>query len=72
MGGFYAQDGVIVDKQSTIMGTIVGNYFDMGTNVPKIFQVPELANQWTEIMRMIGSDPVLFLSPVSWRELAVI
>ncbi len=72
MGGFYAQDGVIVDKQSTIMGTIVGDYFDMGTNVPKIYQVPELANQWTSIMRMIGSDPVLFLLPVSWRELAVI
>jgi hypothetical protein len=72
MGGFYAQDGVIVDKQSTIMGTIVGNYFDMGTNVPKIYQVPELADQWTTIMRMIGSGPVLFLSPVSWRELAVL
>jgi phage baseplate assembly protein gpV len=72
MGGFYAQDGVIVDKQTTIMGTIVGNYFDMGTNVPKIYQVPALSSQWTGITRMIGSDPVLFLSPVSWRELAII
>ncbi len=71
MGGFYAQDGIVVNKQTTIMGTIVGNYFDMGGQVPKIYQVPALANQWTANMRMIGSNPVMFLSPLSWRELAI-
>jgi hypothetical protein len=72
MGGYYAQNNITVNKQTTIMGTIVGNYFDMGGQVPKIFQVPDLANQWTSNMRMIGSNPVLVQLPLSWRELAII
>jgi hypothetical protein len=72
MGGFYAQNNIVVNKQTTIMGTIVGNYFDMGGQVPKIFQVPALANSWTANMRMIGSNPVLVQLPLSWRELAII
>ncbi len=72
MGGFYAQNTISVNKQTTIMGTIVGNNFDMGSNVPEIYQVPALANAWTSNMRMIGAGPVWFLEPVSWRELAVL
>ncbi len=72
MGGFYAQTGVSVNKQTTIVGTIAGDYFDMGTNVPSIYYVPELANQWTENMRMIGAGSVLVLFPLSWRELAIV
>lgn len=72
MGGFYAQNNIVVNKQTTIMGTIVGNYFDMGGQVPKIFQVPALANSWTSNMRMIGANPVLVQLPLSWRELAIL
>ena len=71
MGGFYAQNTVRVNRQTTVMGTLVGNQFDMGTNVPEVYQVPELANAWEPNMRMIGANPIIFLSRVSWREFGV-
>jgi hypothetical protein len=71
MGGFYAQDVITLNKQSTIMGTIVGNNFNMGGQVPDIYQVPELSKQWGSVMRMIGAGNIPYLSPVSWRELGV-
>ena len=37
MGGFYAQNTVQVNRQTTVMGTLVGNQFDMGTNVPEVY-----------------------------------
>lgn len=67
MGGFYAQNMVKSSKQTITMGTFVGNYFDMGTNVPDIYQVPELPNNLP--LGMIGNYPILNLSQVSWREL---
>jgi hypothetical protein len=72
MGGFYAQNRIGMDKQSVLMGTIVGNYFDMGGQVPSIYQVPALSNSWTADQMMIGSGPVVVLQPVSWRELAIL
>jgi hypothetical protein len=70
MGGFYAQEGISVDKQTTIMGTIVGDYFNMGTNVPDIYQVPELMDAWTAEQRMIGADPMPGpVTPLVWREI---
>ena len=71
MGGFYAQDTVTVNKQTVIVGTIVGNNFDMGTNVPEIYQVPELPDAWDLEDRMIGAEPVIFWAPLSWREIGV-
>ncbi len=44
MGAFYAQNTVKSTKQTITIGTFVSNYFDMGTNVPEIYQVPELAD----------------------------
>ena len=67
MGGFYAQNRVRSQKQTTIMGTFVGDYFDMGTNVPDIYQVPELADNLP--YGMIGAYPILTFQQVSWREL---
>lgn len=58
MGGFYAQGGITLDKQTTVVGTIVGDYFDMGGQVPNIYQVPALQNAWVEDTRMIGSGHV--------------
>lgn len=69
MGGFYTQGEIYVDRQTTIMGTIVGSAFNMGVNVPSIFQVPAVTVGWTGNQRMIGANPVLFLSNVTWREL---
>jgi len=40
MGLFYAEDTIKVEKQTDVVGTIVSNYFDMGTNVPAVYQVP--------------------------------
>lgn len=67
MGAFYAQNTVKSTKQTNTAGTFVGNYFDMGTNVPSIFQVPTLADNLP--YGMIGYYPILAFLQVSWREL---
>jgi hypothetical protein len=41
-GAFYAQGTIKSAKQNEIAGTFVASYFDMGTNVPDLFQVPSL------------------------------
>lgn len=41
MGLFYAEKQITCSKQTDILGTLVSNYFDMGKNVPAIYQVPE-------------------------------
>jgi len=63
MGLFYAEDQVKVEKQTDIMGTIVSNYFDMGTNVPAIYQVPQTAENLPP--GMIGGDARWYLV-VAW------
>ena len=71
MGGFYAQETIVVDQQATIMGTIVGNDFEL-SQVPDVYQVMPLAEALTgDAIRMIGSEPVIVLIKVSWRELGV-
>lgn len=69
MGAFYAEGACITEKQSNILGTFVANYFNMGKNVPSIFQVPELAENLP--YGMIGNYPIIVLSPESWRELGI-
>jgi hypothetical protein len=68
MGAFYAQGTVKSVKQTTVMGTFVGSYFDMGTNVPNIFQVPTLADN---LVRGLIGYPILFYRQESWREVRV-
>jgi hypothetical protein len=41
-GAYYAQGDITTAKQTNTAGTFVGNFFNMGTNVPSIFQVPSL------------------------------
>jgi hypothetical protein len=67
MGAFYAQGAISCDKQSTIMGTFVSNNFDMGTNVPSLFQVLSLADNLP--LGMIGAFPLLSFEEISWRQL---
>ncbi|MBI2423027.1 MAG: hypothetical protein HYV27_09385 [Candidatus Hydrogenedentes bacterium] len=69
MGAFYAQQKITSAKQTNVIGTFVSNYFDMGTNVPNIFQVPSLADNLP--LGMIGNYPILSLSQVAWRELGI-
>jgi hypothetical protein len=69
MGAFYAQNKITSAKQTNVMGTFVSNYFDMGTNVPNIYQVPALADNLP--LGMIGNYPILAISQVSWRELGI-
>ena len=69
MGAFYSEGACITEKQSNILGTFVANYFNMGKNVPSIFQVPELARNLP--YGMIGNYPIVILSLESWRELGI-
>jgi hypothetical protein len=43
-GAWYAQRRIVSAKQNQFAGTYVANYFDMGTNVPNIYQVPKLSS----------------------------
>jgi hypothetical protein len=67
MGVFYAEDQITSQKQTDIVGTIVSNFFDMGTNVPKIYQVPEVANNLPP--GMIGQSSNWIMKIVSWQKL---
>ena len=69
MGAFYAQGTLSSAKQTTTMGTFVAQYFDMGTNVPDIYQVPSLADNLP--YGMIGNYPILSFQQISWREIGV-
>ncbi len=69
MGAFYAQNMIKISKQTNVMGTIVGGYFDMGSQVPNIYQVPSLADNLP--YGMIGNYPITTLEQVGWRELGI-
>lgn len=65
-GAFYAMDTIVSRKQNEIAGTFVSNYFDMGTNVPSIFQVPALASNMPPAMP--GDKQVWSVQSLTWRE----
>ena len=67
MGLFYSEGSVVAQKQTNIMGTIISNYFDMGTNVPSIYQVPEAAENLPA--GMIAQDPVWMIKVISWQKM---
>lgn len=39
-GIYFAENQIVSQKQNEIAGTFVSNYFDMGQQVPRIYQVP--------------------------------
>lgn len=43
IAAIYAEETVRISKQTTLGGAVVSNYFDLGTNVPAIYQVPDLS-----------------------------
>ena len=67
MGLFYGETSIVSQKQTDVMGTFVSNYFDMGTNVPSIFQVPEAANHLPP--GLIGGSGSYVMRIVAWQKL---
>ncbi len=67
MGTFYAENEISVQKQTSIAGTIVSNYFDISEQVPNIYQVPELANNLPD--GMINSEPHWNIAIDTWKDL---
>jgi len=63
MGVFYAENSVVVQKQTDMMGTIVSNFFNVGTNVPAVYQVPDVVNNLPP--GMIGSNSIWYMV-VAW------
>jgi len=43
MAAIFAMDHIRVSKQTAMAGSLVSSWFDMGTNVPAVFQVPDLS-----------------------------
>jgi hypothetical protein len=66
MGLFYGENKITVQKQTVIVGALVTNYFDLGTNVPSIFYVPSVLNNLPN--GLIGSSSSWQLQPVIWQE----
>ncbi|MCE5200886.1 hypothetical protein LLG39_18140, partial [bacterium] len=64
----YAQHQIVSVKQNEVAGTMVASYYQM-SNVPRLYQVPELANHLPP--GMPGSDPIWIasISIESWQEL---
>lgn len=67
-GAFYAQNKIKSSKQNEILGTFVANYFDMGSQVPKIYQVPALATNLPP--GMPGSQGYYVVTVISWKEVS--
>ncbi len=66
VGAFYAQNAISSQKQNQIAGTFVATTFDMGSNVPNIYQVPVLRSNLPPAMP--GADPIIYLRLRGWRE----
>ncbi|MFH1045694.1 MAG: hypothetical protein V1727_01880 [Candidatus Omnitrophota bacterium] len=67
MGLFYAENTITSTKQTDVVGAFIGNYFDMGSQVPSIFQVPSVIDNLPP--GMINRDPVWVSNIVLWRKL---
>ncbi len=65
-GAFFAQNEIRSAKQDQIAGTLVCNYFNLGSQVPSVYQVPLLAKNLPP--GMPGSDPYIFVKTVYWKE----
>ena len=70
MGAFFAQEEIITSKQTQVAGTLVSNYFG-ATQVPDIYQVPELVKNMPPGLPG-GGDVYMYTwqrVPKSWVEL---
>lgn len=60
MAALYAEGTTWVNKQSNIAGAIVSDAFDLGNQVPSVWQVPTLSTNLPP--GMPGADPMLFVT----------
>lgn len=67
-GAFFAENKIILSKQTQAAGSLVSNYFDMGSQVPALYQVPELARNLPP--GLPGRDlRIIYVKTLSWKEL---
>jgi len=67
MGVFYAENEIVSSKQTSVTGTFFSQYFDMGLNVPAIYQVPDVVKNLPP--GMIGDFRVWTVKKVTWGEI---
>ncbi len=67
MGVFYAENQISSTKQTSVAGTFFSDYFDMGQNVPAIYQVPETIRNLPP--GMIGDFSLWSVKPLTWGEI---
>lgn len=63
MAALYAEGLTTIEKQSNVAGAVVAQGFDLGNQVPSVWQVPKLATHLPP--GMPGSGPLLFVSGVA-------
>lgn len=62
MAAIYAEERIRVNKQTRVGGALVASYYDLGTDVPRIYQVPRLAAMVPPAMP--GNDPIFAISKI--------
>ena len=67
MGAFFAETEIISKMQTDVVGAFVSNYFNMGNQVPAIYQVPALVDNLPP--GMISPDSIWIIDTVMWQEL---
>jgi len=66
-GAFFAENQIMSAKQNEIAGTFVSNYFNMGQDVPRIYQVPDLAKNLPPGIPQ--GTPIWYITTGQWSEL---
>ncbi|MFH1359534.1 MAG: hypothetical protein ABIJ41_00660 [Candidatus Omnitrophota bacterium] len=67
MGMFYAENMITMQKQTDLMGSIVANYFDLGSQNPAIYQVPAAMSNLPP--GLIGQDDTWRIVIVAWQKI---
>ncbi len=65
-GAFYAQGTIRSAKQNVVAGSFVASYYDLGTNVPSIAQVPVLTSNMPPAMP--GDQRYFTMKVLSFRD----
>ncbi len=63
----FAENQVKITKQYQVVGAIVSRFFDMGAQVPSVYQMPNLARYLPP--GMPGGKILNFVKILSWREI---
>ena len=63
----FAENQVRITKQYQVVGSVVSRFFDMGSQVPRVYQMPDLARYLPP--GMPGGQSYNFVKILSWREI---